>query len=127
MALVKRDRRESSRIVDDIGIAVWELPEHGPIPHGHSTSFHLTSDISRSGLRFKHDTPIAPGKLLKIHLALKLPLITITHFGLVRWCEPADGGPCDIGVEFADSPPADMQIWLNYVSQCGAVAPSAAH
>ncbi len=122
MALVKQDRRESPRIADDIGIAIWELPEHGPIPHGHATIFHLTSDISRNGLRFKHDAPIDSGRLLKIHLALKLPLVTITHFGKVRWCSQPQGGPCDVGVEFVDSPPADMQIWQNYIAQCNSPA-----
>lgn len=123
MALAHPDRRGSPRLSEDLGIAVCVVPTNGPIPHTHATIFHLTADISARGLRFRHDTTMPAGTLLKIHLALKLPQMTITQFGTVRWCRPTGEGPVDIGVEFVDSPPADMQIWQNYVAQCSMSQP----
>jgi hypothetical protein len=112
------ERRQQPRVEDDLGIAINLMSEQGPVPHRTSTIFHLTKDISRSGLRFENDRELPVNALLKVHVALKIPLLTITHFARVRWSQktPSQGG-YDIGVHFSDSPPNDMQIWSNYVAQ----------
>ena len=112
------ERRQEPLVQDDLGIALNLMSEDGPIPHRTSTIFHLTKDISRGGLRFENDREIPVNTLLKVHVALKIPLLTITHFGRVRWTNrvPNQVG-FDIGVQFTESPPHDMQIWSNYVAQ----------
>lgn len=112
------DRRQHARVGDDLGIAINVIADKGPIPASKSTIFHLTRDISHGGLRFENDHEIPLNSLLKVHVALKIPLMTITHFGVVRWVRKSVGASSfAVGVEFTDSPPNDRQIWHNYVNQ----------
>jgi hypothetical protein len=113
------ERRKCPRVEDDLGVAINLVPEEGPMETSRgNTIFHLTKDISRGGIRFQNDRPLALNALLKIHVALKLPLKTITHFGRVRWVKSMDRSQnYDIGVEFTESPPTDQQLWAHYVDQ----------
>lgn len=112
------ERRQSARVEDDLGIAINVMAERGPIPSHQGTIFHLTKDISQGGLRFENDHELPVNALLKMHVALKIPLMTITHFARVRWVRRSEKAKSySIGVQFTESPPNDMQIWSNYVNQ----------
>jgi hypothetical protein len=112
------ERRQDNRVEDDLGIAINLMSETGPIPQRSSTIFHLTRDISRGGIRFENDHELPLNSLLKVHVAIKMPLLTITHFGRVRWVKKAaSDNSYAVGVQFTESPPNDMQVWSNYVDQ----------
>jgi hypothetical protein len=112
------DKRQDARVDDDLGIAINLMSETGPISQRTNAVFHLTKDISKSGIRFENDRPLPLDALLKVHVALKLPLMTITHFGRVRWINKMnDERSYAVGVQFTESPPDDMQIWRDYVDQ----------
>jgi hypothetical protein len=118
-----QERRAHKRVPDDLGIAVSVMAEPGPIPHLASPAFHLTRDISEGGLRFRHHCALKPGTLLKVYVALKSPLMTLTHFARVRWTQSVAGGSAhDVGIEFADSPAVDVEAWCRYVRQLPAMA-----
>ena len=110
------ERRKYRRVDDDLGIAVNVVSESGEMAPHREIAFHMTRDISRYGLRFQHDHALPLNTRLKIHVAVKLPTNTITHVGRVRWVREERGfQPYSIGVEFTDTPEADMAIWQHYV------------
>jgi hypothetical protein len=110
------DKRKHPRINDDLGISVSvvERPD-GPVQRN-GKILHLTENISRGGLRFRHDRELPIDSVVRIHVALKVPLKTITHLGRIRWVAPgSQGNNRSIGVEFTDTPPVDMLFWSNYI------------
>ena len=110
------DKRKFPRVHDDLGIAV------NPVDHVNGSSqragriLHLTENISRGGMQFKHDRDLPIDSLVRIHVALKFPLKTITHLARVRWVRPnGHGSRCAVGVEFTETPPVDMLHWSHYI------------
>ena len=113
------ERRACRRVAEDLGIAVSVLagPETAPALAG--PAFHLTSDISEGGLRFSADQALEPGTRLRVYVALRQPLTTLTQFAQVRWARAAaaDTAAREVGIEFTDGPDRDRQIWSEYVRQ----------
>lgn len=119
------ERRACRRVAEDLGIAISVLagPEAASAMVG--PAFHLTSDISEGGLRFSADQALEPGTRLRVYVALRQPLTTLTQFAQVRWARTATADPAsrEVGIEFTDGPDRDRQIWSAYVRQ--ATAPDA--
>ena len=112
------EKRSNPRIEENLGIAVNVMSEQGPEPQKEATIFHITKDISRGGIQFVNEYELSPDSLLKVHIALKTPLTTITHFARVKWCRKSESEqPFAIGVQFTDTTAMDTQIWSNYVEQ----------
>lgn len=110
------ERRKHPRVTDDLGIAVSVVDDTTSTSQRAGRILHLTTDISRRGLQLRHDRELPLDALLRIHVALKFPLKTITHLGRVRWARPTGVSQrCSIGVEFTDTPPVDMLHWAHYI------------
>lgn len=110
------DKRRFPRVKDELGISINVVERADGAVHRNGKILHLTENISRGGLRFHHDKEIPLDSLVRIHVALKIPLKTITHLARVRWVRPAkERSGCSVGVEFTDTPPVDMLFWKNYV------------
>jgi hypothetical protein len=110
------DKRRHPRIKDDLGISVSVVERSDNTVHRNGKILHLTENISRGGMRFRHDRDIPLDSLVRIHVALKIPLKTITHLGRVRWVSRSDDrNGCAVGIEFTETPPVDMLFWTNYI------------
>ena len=112
------DRRTYRRVAEDLGIAISVLAMPDAAPGLTGPAFHLTRDISEGGLRFCPDQALPPGTRLRVYVALRQPLTTLTQFAQVRWVRAAaNAEPYEVGIEFTDGPDRDRQIWAQYVRQ----------
>ncbi|MFH0908332.1 MAG: PilZ domain-containing protein [bacterium] len=112
------DKRKYPRVHDDLGIAVTLVDHANGSAHGAQRILHITENISRGGLQFKHQRDLPIDALVRIHVALKFPLKTITHLACVRWVrQNGHGTRCSVGVEFTETPPVDMLHWSHYIER----------
>ena len=110
------DKRKHPRVRDDLGIAVNLVDPVNGTTHRAGRILHMTENISRGGLQFNHDREMPVDATVRIHVALKFPLRTITHLGRVRWTRSNGlGSKCLVGVEFTETPPVDMLHWSHYI------------
>ena len=107
------EKRKHVRMKDDLGIAV-----SGDAVPSSGKNLFLTKNISEGGLQFQHAGEMPVGSKLRIRIAMKDPLKTITHVGCVRWTDTAaQDQRRSVGIEFVESPNGDMWHWLQYVDQ----------
>ena len=110
------DKRKHVRMKDDLGIAVSVAGSTGVPERRLGNIVVLTKDISKGGLQFQHDRELPVGSKLRIHVALKFPLRTITHMARVRWTgADATAQRRAIGVEFVETQNTDMWDWLEHL------------
>ena len=110
------DKRKHPRVHDDLGIAVNMVEPINGSTQRAGRILHMTENISRGGLQFIHDREMPVDATVRIHIALKFPLRTITHLARVRWNRPSNhGSRCLVGVEFTETPPVDMLHWSHYI------------
>jgi hypothetical protein len=110
------DKRRHPRIADDLGISVSVVEQPDGSVQRNGKILHLTENISRGGLRFRHERDLPINSVVRIHVALKVPLKTITHLGRVRWAGTGSkSNNRSIGIEFTETPPVDMLFWSNYI------------
>ena len=111
------ERRKHPRLHKENGIAISLVSGDQPPPSRQGeTVLRMTKDVSLGGLRFQSTTPFTQDSMLKIHLVLDLPRKIITHVGKVRWVKAVgDSDTFNVGVEFTETPDADMQIWSHYL------------
>lgn len=102
------------RIRNNLGIAVSVV--HGSAePASRALTLHMTEDISRSGLRFRHDKPLPVDTVIRILVALDAPAQTITKLGRVRWSSPREDNGHLVGVELTSTSSVGGIAWNNYV------------
>ena len=110
------DKRRYPRVKDDLGISISVVEHPDGSIQRNGKIMHLTENISKGGLRFRHEREMPIGSLVRIHVALKIPLKTITHLGRICWVgQTAGRNGCAMGVQFTETPPVDLLHWTNYV------------
>ena len=110
------ERRKFPRLSEEHTMALKFVPSDTEDTRQEHMFFHLAKDVSKGGLRFQGSGNIAVNSRVRIHIALKDPLRTVTHTGTVRWVKrlsPAE--PFSIGVEFVPQADTDRQIWTQYL------------
>ena len=112
------DRRKFPRLVEEHTMALKFVPNEAEETRQEHMFFHLAKDVSRGGLRFHGSGNIVVNSRVRIHIALKDPLRTVTHTGTVRWVKrlsPTE--PFSIGVEFMNQTDGDRQLWGQYLQE----------
>lgn len=102
------------RIRDSLGIAVKVIKNdlHGVSPR---RTLHMTEDISRNGLRFRHDQSLPIDSMVSILVVLEAPSQMVTKLGRVRWSQPQGDAGHTIGVELTSATSMDGIVWNSYV------------
>ena len=102
------------RIKDTLGIAVNIIEGLGeglaPV-----RTLHMTEDISRNGLRFRHERALPIDSVVRILVVLDAPAQMVSKLGRVRWCQPRGEAGHSIGVELTSVTNLDGIVWNSYV------------
>jgi len=102
------------RIKNNLGIAVSVVDGNGEGAPRRRT-LHMTEDISRNGLRFRHEDPLPIDSVIRILVVLNAPAQMVTKLGRVRWSQPHAEKGHAIGVELTSVTSLDGFVWNSFV------------
>ena len=96
--------RRTKRVKEEAQVVIKLVPSETFTPDK-TISYHLTKDISSTGLRILANTFLPINSTLKIELTLTKPPRLINAFGKVRWIKSRYADELfELGIEFVDTP-----------------------
>lgn len=111
------EQRRAKRIKKEAKVTI-ELIHTDKLTPDKKITYHVTKDISSSGLRILASTFLPINSLLKIRLSLTKPRRFITAFGKVRWLKGRYGDRLfEMGIEFVDTPQENIKALKEYIEK----------
>lgn len=102
------------RIKNNLGIAVSVVDGNSESDSRRRT-LHMTEDVSRNGLRFRHEHPLPVDSVIRILVVLDAPAQMVSKLGRVRWSQPHGEKGHAIGVELTSVTSLDGIVWNSFV------------
>jgi len=111
------EQRRAKRIKEEAQVTIKLLPSERFTP-GKKITYHLTKDISSTGLRIMANTFLPINSMLKIELSLTKPLRYITAIGRIRWVKSRYADELfEMGIEFLDTPEENIQALKDHIAK----------
>jgi c-di-GMP-binding flagellar brake protein YcgR len=98
------EHRRAKRVKEAAQVTIKLVPSETFTPDK-KISYHLTKDISSTGLRILANSFLPINSTLKIDMTLSNPHRLISAFGKVRWIKSRYADELfELGIEFVDTP-----------------------
>lgn len=111
------EQRRAKRIKEETKVTIQLIPTDRLTPNK-KISYHLTKDISSTGLRILANTFLPINSILKIDLSLTKPPRLISAFGKVRWIKSRYADELfEMGIEFVDTPQENIRILKEHIEK----------
>jgi c-di-GMP-binding flagellar brake protein YcgR len=119
-----REKRGAKRIKEEGSVSITLVSKDALTP-GKKISYHLTKDISSTGMKILATTFLPVKSLLKIDLTLIKPPKLFSAFGEVRWVKTRFANELfEIGIEFVDTPAEVIRVLQEHIEKSEQVFPS---
>lgn len=109
------EQRRAKRVKEEAQVTIKLVPSETFTPDK-KISYHLTKDISSTGLRMLANTFLPINSTLKIDLTLEKPHKLISAFGKVRWIKSRYADELfELGIEFVDTPQEHIEALREHI------------
>lgn len=111
------EQRKAKRIKEETKVTIRLVSTDRFTPQK-KISYHLTRDISSTGLRILANTFLPINSILKIDLSLVKPPRLITALGKVRWIKSRYADELfEMGIEFVETPQENIRILKEHIEK----------
>ena len=111
------EQRKAKRVKEEAQVTIKLVPSETFTPDK-KISYHLTKDISSTGLRVFANSFLPINSTLKIELILEKPHRLISAFGKVRWIKSRYADELfELGIEFVDTPEDHIRALKEHIEQ----------
>lgn len=111
------EQRRAKRVKEEAQVTIKLVPSETFTPDK-KISYHLTKDISSTGLRILANTFLPINSTLKIDLTLTKPHKLISAFGKVRWIKSRYADELfELGIEFVDTPKDHIEALREHIEK----------
>ena len=111
------DKRKSKRLTQENEITIKIVPKE-KLPSDKKTIYHISKDISSSGVRIQSNVFLPVNTLIKIQLNLKAPPRMVTALGKVKWIRSLYGDESyEAGLEFVDTSSETIQLLAEHIDK----------
>lgn len=111
------EQRRAKRIKEETKVTI-KLISTDKLTPDKRISYHLTKDISSTGLRIFANTFLPINSILKIELSLTKPPRLISALGKVRWVKSRYADEMfEMGIEFMDTPHENIRALKEHIEE----------
>lgn len=111
------EKRRATRIKEEASVSINLVSKEALVP-GKKISYHLTKDISSTGIKILTNTFLPIKSLLKIELSFIKPPKLFSAFGEVRWVKTRYADELfEIGIEFVNTPEEVIKILKEHIKK----------
>ena len=111
------DKRKAKRIKEEAKVTITLISKDSLSP-GKKIFYHLTKDISSTGIKIQANTFLPINSMIKIELSLKEPLRVVSAIGMVRRVKTLYANELfEVGIEFVDTSPEIINIIKEHIEK----------
>ena len=111
------DKRKSKRLAQENEITIKIVPKE-KLPPDKKTVYHISKDISSSGVRIQANVFLPVDTLIKMQLNLKAPPRMVTALGKVKWIRSLYGDESyEAGLEFVDTSSETIKLLADHIDK----------
>ncbi len=111
------DKRRAKRIKEEAKVTIILISKDSLSP-GRKIIYHLTKDISSTGIKIQTNTFLPINSIIKIELSLKEPPKLVSAMGMVRRVKTLFADELfEIGIEFVDTSQEIISIIKEHIER----------
>ncbi|MBC8357878.1 MAG: PilZ domain-containing protein [Candidatus Aminicenantes bacterium] len=117
------EQRRAKRVREEAQVTIT-LISKDLLPVGKKISYHLTKDISSTGIKIRASAFLPINAVLRIDISFEKPPRVIHAFGKVRWVKSIYADELfEMGIEFVDTSQENIELLKEYIEKAAITIP----